>query len=100
MRSYRSASATYVGVARSGLNGTQPSIGPLPRGRPGPPPVATALLDWVRLVGVAQLVELRVVVPAVAGSNPVAHPQEIAAKPHIWSSRVCDLPPVHGPFMD
>jgi hypothetical protein len=26
------------------------------------------------LVGVAQLVELRVVVPAVAGSNPVAHP--------------------------
>jgi hypothetical protein len=27
-----------------------------------------------RLVGVAQLVELRVVVSAVAGSNPVAHP--------------------------
>ena len=25
-------------------------------------------------VGVAQLVELRIVVPAVAGSNPVAHP--------------------------
>ena len=35
--------------------------------------VARALLDCVPLVGVAQLVELRVVVPAVAGSNPVAH---------------------------
>jgi hypothetical protein len=36
-------------------------------------------LDWLPgLVGVAQLVELRVVVPAVAGSNPVAHPQEVA----------------------
>jgi hypothetical protein len=31
------------------------------------------------LVGVAQLVELRVVVPAVAGSNPVAHPQDFPA---------------------
>jgi hypothetical protein len=28
-------------------------------------------------VGVAQLVELRVVVPAVAGSNPVAHPSRM-----------------------
>ncbi len=33
-----------------------------------------ALDSATRLVGVAQLVELRVVVPAVAGSNPVAHP--------------------------
>ena len=35
---------------------------------------------WVRfsqtvsMVGVAQLVELRIVIPVVAGSNPVAHP--------------------------
>ena len=26
------------------------------------------------MVGVAQLVELRIVIPVVAGSNPVAHP--------------------------
>src|SRR5918994_1904110 len=34
------------------------------------------MLDWAGslLVGVAQLVELRVVVPAAAGSSPVAHP--------------------------
>jgi hypothetical protein len=33
-------------------------------------------LDWLPgLVGVAQLVELRVVVPAVASSNLVAHPR-------------------------
>jgi hypothetical protein len=39
--------------------------------RPAPAP----LLDSVPgAVGVAQLVELRVVVPAVAGSSPVAHP--------------------------
>ncbi len=30
-------------------------------------------------MGVAQLVELRVVVPAAAGSSPVAHPQETRA---------------------
>jgi hypothetical protein len=29
-------------------------------------------------VGVAQLVELRIVVPAVAGSNPVAHPRTMS----------------------
>ena len=34
----------------------------------------TAARLRVRLVGVAQLVELRVVVPAAAGSSPVAHP--------------------------
>ena len=27
------------------------------------------------MVGVAQLVELRIVIPVVAGSNPVAHPR-------------------------
>jgi hypothetical protein len=32
------------------------------------------------LVGVAQLVELRVVVPAAAGSSPVAHPSKGPAK--------------------
>ena len=32
-------------------------------------------------VGVAQLVELRVVVPAVGGSNPLAHPSNLAANP-------------------
>ena len=31
-------------------------------------------LDWCHAVGVAQLVELLVVVQAVAGSSPVAHP--------------------------
>ncbi len=31
---------------------------------------------WTPVVGVAQLVELRIVVPAVAGSIPVAHPSE------------------------
>jgi hypothetical protein len=35
-----------------------------------------ARLRRISLVGVAQLVELRVVVSAVAGSNPVAHPQK------------------------
>src|SRR5215207_5720541 len=40
------------------------------------------MLDWAGtlLVGVAQLVELRVVVPAAAGSSPVAHPSEAPAK--------------------
>ncbi len=27
------------------------------------------------MVGVAQLVELRIVAPAVVGSNPIAHPK-------------------------
>ena len=35
-----------------------------------------AKLSPTSLVGVAQLVELRVVVSAVAGSNPVAHHQK------------------------
>jgi hypothetical protein len=39
-----------------------------------------ARLRTTDLVGVAQLVELRVVVSAVAGSNPVAHPQEKPGK--------------------
>lgn len=34
----------------------------------------TSVRSFARVVGVAQLVELRVVVAAVAGSNPVAHP--------------------------
>ena len=37
------------------------------------------------LVGVAQLVELRVVVPAAAGSSPVAHP----LRPCKWRSSAC-----------
>ena len=37
--------------------------------------VLTALVDRVATVGVAQLVELLVVVQAVAGSNPVTHPK-------------------------
>ena len=28
----------------------------------------------VTMVGVAQLVELRIVIPAVVGSNPIVHP--------------------------
>ncbi len=32
------------------------------------------------VVGVAQLVELLVVVQAVVGSSPIAHPSEVAAK--------------------
>jgi hypothetical protein len=38
------------------------------------------------LVGVAQLVELRVVVPAVAGSNPVAHPSKGLQSGHFFSA--------------
>ena len=34
------------------------------------------------MVGVAQLVELRIVIPVVAGSNPVAHP--ISLFPRTW----------------
>ena len=29
------------------------------------------------MVGVAQLVELRVVIPAVVGSSPIVHPNQI-----------------------
>ena len=45
------------------------------------PDAAGPMLDWARslVVGVAQLVELRVVVPAAAGSSPVAHPSEAPA---------------------
>lgn len=43
-------------------------------------PGHVARLRPTSLVGVAQLVELRVVVSAVAGSNPVAHP----------SAKACD----------
>ena len=34
----------------------------------------TALYLRARMVGVAQLVELRLVMPAVVGSNPIVHP--------------------------
>lgn len=34
-----------------------------------------AVLELKFMVGVAQLVELRVVIPVVAGSSPVAHPK-------------------------
>jgi hypothetical protein len=37
-------------------------------------PPAIGPLDWGCAVDVAQLVELLVVVQAVAGSNPVVHP--------------------------
>ena len=43
--------------------------------RPERPP----LLDSLPLVGVAQLVELLVVVQAVGGSSPLAHPLEVPA---------------------
>ena len=36
------------------------------------------------MVAVAQLVELLVVVQAVAGSNPVSHPLEVAANRRLW----------------
>jgi hypothetical protein len=32
------------------------------------------MLNWIAVVGVAQLVERRSVAPNVAGSNPVSHP--------------------------
>ncbi len=32
------------------------------------------------MVGVAQLVELRIVIPAVVGSNPIAHPRPQAPR--------------------
>ena len=54
-----------------------PHRGPEPAEQPCGPielPVRAALDSATRLVGVAQLVELRVVVPAAAGSSPVAHP--------------------------
>src|SRR4051794_5020543 len=38
------------------------------------------------LVGVAQLVELLVVVQAVAGSSPVAHPSGITRKQRVFAS--------------
>jgi hypothetical protein len=40
---------------------------------------ALQALHWAGAVSVAQLVELLVVVQAVAGSNPVAHPHEAPA---------------------
>ena len=48
----------------------------LPRPARPSPDALRPMLDWARslVVGVAQLVELRVVVPAAAGSSPVAHP--------------------------
>jgi hypothetical protein len=38
------------------------------------PPRDSLMLNSVRVVGVAQLVERRTVAPNVAGSNPVSHP--------------------------
>jgi len=60
-----------------------------------------APLDWRRtLVGVAQLVELRVVVPAVAGSNPVAHlrkPCKAAVFPKTGATRRAPAGSKRGP---
>jgi hypothetical protein len=52
------------------------------------------------LVGVAQLVELRVVVPAVAGSSPVAHPQEEAVNSQVLRARAGERTPSLGPIWD
>ena len=40
------------------------------------------------MVGVAQLVEPRVVIPAVAGSSPVAHPRPLPGLPMTRPVRV------------
>ena len=46
----------------------------------------------VRMVVVAQLVEHRVVVPGVAGSNPVGHPTELPGQKAGPKSRTGPLP--------
>ena len=61
------------------------------------PPVAGPLVDWAGLVGVAQLVELRVVVPAVAGSSPVAHPGS-GCKISYLGAIISRSPGSHGPI--
>ena len=38
------------------------------------------MLNWIAVVGVAQLVERRSVAPNVAGSNPVSHPKTISSQ--------------------
>ncbi len=50
------------------------------------------------MVGVAQLVELSVVVRAVAGSNPVAHPIQIRFAPVAQLDRVPDFESVGRRF--
>ena len=46
--------------------------GPLICGHCGRPTVVSKIVQ--QMVGVAQLVEPRVVIPVVVGSNPIAHP--------------------------
>ena len=51
------------------------------------------------MVGVAQLVELRIVVPAVVGSNPIVHPIN---SPHIVTLNlniVCTVPTVATEYL-
>ena len=43
------------------------------------------------MVGVAQLVEHRVVVPVVAGSSPVAHPMSNEAERRSWAIKKFSL---------
>ncbi len=57
---------------------------------------SSAVRTFARVVGVAQQVELRVVVAAVAGSNPVAHPLRILGTDARSSSARCPIAAVAG----
>ena len=43
------------------------------------------------MVGVAQLVELRIVAPAVVGSNPIAHPKQIGPLAQLVEQQTLNL---------
>ncbi len=50
------------------------------------------------MVGVAQLVELRIVIPVVAGSIPVAHPIPHTPYPIVASLMLIDPPKLNRAF--
>ena len=56
------------------------------------------------MVGVAQLVELRIVIPVVAGSNPVVHPKlKVRTGKRDWQrsrQKVCPYKPRRSPQIE
>jgi hypothetical protein len=56
------------------------------------------MIEMIKMVGVAQLVEHWVVAPVVAGSSPVTHPSEIYANKGMYAPFFCSwLPLCHPP---